>query len=139
MTKEQKMVREFRKAFGLEVASLPRLPRFRIITAALRMVDEEISELKHAAYRTDLAEIADGLCDALVTLYGLALVYGLDLEPLFKEVHRSNMTKGGGHIDKHGKYIKPTTYDPPNLQPLINKQRPREWRITLLEEIGRKK
>lgn len=44
---------------------------------------------------------------------------GIDIEKVFDEVHRSNMTKIGGYIDDNGKYRKPDTFEPPRLKEVI--------------------
>ena len=50
------------------------------------------------------------------------MVLGLDLEPLFKEVHKTNMTKIPA-TDPGGKILKGENFTPPNLSGLINEQR----------------
>jgi predicted HAD superfamily Cof-like phosphohydrolase len=54
----------------------------------------------------------------IVSVCNAAYSTGLDLVPIFNEVHRSNMTKiGGTFVD--GKYIKPPTFEPPDLKRVI--------------------
>jgi predicted HAD superfamily Cof-like phosphohydrolase len=52
--------------------------------------------------------------DSLYVIIGTAVSYGIDIERVFDEVHRSNMTKvwpdGTVHYDEHGKVLKPLTY-----------------------------
>lgn len=40
-----------------------------------------------------LIEVADGLADQLYVIFGTALAFGIPIESVFAEVHRSNMTK----------------------------------------------
>ena len=52
-------------------------------------------------------------------IYDAADLFCLDLEPIFAEIHRSNMSKQGGKIRADGKLEKPVGYSPPNLAPII--------------------
>ena len=45
-----------------------------------------------------------------------------DIEPVFNEVHRSNMTKKGGYKNDYGKWIKPKSYSHAEIEPIIKKQ-----------------
>jgi predicted HAD superfamily Cof-like phosphohydrolase len=83
---------------------------------------EEFMELINAMVADSLIEISDGLADLLYVVLGTAVEYGIDIEPIFNEVHRSNMTKVGGHLDKYGKWIKPSTYSPANLKSILRSQ-----------------
>ena len=91
-----------------------------------RLIQEEVNELVMAFYKRDIYEIADALADLLYVVYGTCNSCGIDINPIFEEVHRSNMTKVGGTINEYGKLIKPETYSPPNLIDLIDNQR-RSW------------
>jgi predicted HAD superfamily Cof-like phosphohydrolase len=55
-------------------------------------------------------------------VYGAAVSYGIDMEPVFNEVHRSNMSKVGGHKREDGKWVKPATYSKACLEPIIQLQ-----------------
>jgi len=44
------------------------------------------------------------------------------MAPVFREVHRSNMSKVGGHKRADGKWIKPPDYSPACLQPILAAQ-----------------
>lgn len=71
----------------------------------------------------DVVEVADGLIDMLVVIAGAGISLGLPMRSLWNEVHRSNMSKigPGGKIIRRddGKVLKPDTYSPPNLLPII--------------------
>lgn len=66
--------------------------------------------------------IAKELADLLYVVYGTAVSCGIDLEPIFREVHRSNMSKVGGHRRADGKWVKPLTYSPAVIEPLLAAQ-----------------
>lgn len=112
----------------------------------IRLVNEEFQELVEAMWKTDpklqemvldqvaapaflidsvvkhVAEIADGLADLIYVVLYTANRYGIDLGPIFEEIQNSNMTKVGGTINEHGKLIKPDTYTPANLRPIVEQQ-----------------
>jgi predicted HAD superfamily Cof-like phosphohydrolase len=125
MNKMQRQVLEFHKGMGLEYADTPHLLASEASKRRIMLIDEEFLELIEARNKEDLVEMSDALCDLLYVVFGTAVEMGLDLEPLFDEVHKSNMTKVGGHKNNFGKWIKPDTYQPPKLAGLINKQRER--------------
>ena len=52
------------------------------------------------------------MADLLYVVYGTAVSYGIDMDPVFREVHRSNMSKVGGYKRDDGKWVKPATYSP---------------------------
>jgi predicted HAD superfamily Cof-like phosphohydrolase len=58
-----------------------------------RLIREEADEYKGAAIEGDLVEVADGLADLLYVVLGTCVAHGIDIQPIFDEVHRSNMTK----------------------------------------------
>ena len=72
----------------------------------------------------NFVEMIDAICDILYVTYGAAVAMGIDIDPFFEEVHRSNMSK----LDpvtkqpirrKDGKILKPDTYSPPNIKELL--------------------
>jgi predicted HAD superfamily Cof-like phosphohydrolase len=68
------------------------------------------------------AELADGIADLLYVVLYAANVYGIDMQEIWNEVQRSNMTKMGGEIRADGKLIKPATYEPANILPIITRR-----------------
>jgi predicted HAD superfamily Cof-like phosphohydrolase len=69
----------------------------------------------------DLAKVADGLADLKYVTEGTAVTWGIPLDAVFAEVHRSNMTKRGGTKDAHGKLGKPLTYEPPDIAGVLER------------------
>ncbi len=51
-----------------------------------------------------------------------AVTYGIDLRDVWDEVHRSNMSKKGGHVRKDGKLLKPAGYSKPDIKSILEKQ-----------------
>src|SRR5262252_4267422 len=79
---------------------------------------------RNAGEAQDLVGVADALADMLYAVYGAAVEYGIDLEPVFMEIHGSNMSKGepacGCRPD--GKVLKGPGYRPPNVREVIEHQ-----------------
>jgi predicted HAD superfamily Cof-like phosphohydrolase len=74
-------------------------------------------------YRPNLPLIADALGDLLYVIYGTAIAYGIDMESVFNEIHRSNMSKANpdGSVNKRedGKIIKSASYSPARIKEII--------------------
>lgn len=69
-------------------------------------------------------ELADGLTDTAVTLFGMGVSAGIPADACYEEVQRSNLSKANpdtGVIDKDpsGKWIKGRNYTKPNLAPIL--------------------
>lgn len=122
MHEAQKMVREFHETFGLHVAECPGVPDEKTETLRVRLIQEEFDELKEAVEARHLPHVAKELADLLYVVYGTAVSYGIDVEPVFQEVQRSNMSKGGGYSRADGKWVKPPTYSPANVEPILARQ-----------------
>lgn len=60
--------------------------------------------------------VADALADLLYVVIGSALQWGIPLERVLAEVHRSNMTKTAGDKRADGKILKGPGYSPPDLR-----------------------
>ncbi len=125
MVKEQQMVEEFHRTFDIAVRDTPTVADPATRTLRVRLIQEEFDELKQALEEGSLPVIAKELADLLYVVYGTAVSYGIDMEPVFAEVQRSNMSKVGGHKREDGKWVKPTSYSPANLQPILDAQRKR--------------
>jgi predicted HAD superfamily Cof-like phosphohydrolase len=73
---------------------------------------EELEELVAAIETESVEDIADGVADLLYLTIGTALAYGIPIEAVFDEIHRSNMTKTLPP-DAHGRPVKGATFRPP--------------------------
>jgi predicted HAD superfamily Cof-like phosphohydrolase len=85
--------------------------------------------LKEAIAAEDLPSIAKEMADLLYVVYGTAVSYGIDMEPVFREVHRSNISKVGGHKREDGKWVKPATYSPARIEPILAEQGPAQREV----------
>ena len=123
---EQQMVMEFNAKFGVRQRRSPSVPTAKEQSLRLDLIREELDELAVAFNDYDIVGVADSLGDLLYVVYGCADVCGIDMEPVFAEIHRSNMTKvwpdGTVHRRGDGKIVKPITYSPANLEPIIVQQ-----------------
>lgn len=121
MGPEQAMVREFHEKYDAPIGDKPAqiTPKDRLRRA--RLICSEAAEFLEAADRDDFVEMVDALADILVVTYGAAVEMGVDLEPVFNEVHRSNMSKSGGK-DPGGKILKGPGFRPPEILRELIKQ-----------------
>jgi predicted HAD superfamily Cof-like phosphohydrolase len=108
------IVREFHERFGVPVLNSPQLPDLDRALLRYQLITEEYEEFRDASATRNLIEIADSLADMVYVIYGTALEYGIDLDRVLDEVHRSNMSKvwedGTVHYRVDGKVLKPPTY-----------------------------
>ena len=125
MYEAQKMVREFHREFDIHVAESPSVPDPKTTILRERLIQEEFDELKEAMKAENLPAIAKELADLLYVVYGMAVSYGIDMAPVFREVQRSNMSKVGGYKREDGKWVKPPTYSPARIAPILDRQQRR--------------
>lgn len=127
----QRDVAQFmREVKGLYVPGHPWVPLQAVSNLCLSLIFEEAKELDKAAYDLnhsvgypeDFVQVADALADLIYVVLYTANAYGIDLEPVWQEVQRSNMTKKGGPKRADGKQLKGPDYSPPNLLPIIEHQ-----------------
>ncbi|WP_209319876.1 nucleoside triphosphate pyrophosphohydrolase family protein [Ancylomarina longa] len=120
-------VKAFHRAFGVPVEENPIIPSATRCELRQNILQEEVNELKNAWESGDLIEVADALADIHYVLMGTVLEFGLkDLyAEIFKEVHRSNMSKldeNGNPLYRHdGKVIKSDLYSKPEIESIIGK------------------
>lgn len=122
MTPHQLMVDEFHKKFLLQ---RPNNVDFANLNGELRikLMQEELDEFKKGWLEHDPVQMIDALCDLLYVTYGTAVSAGVNIEPYFAEVHRSNMSKlwpdGEPHYREDGKLLKPPDFKPPDIATLF--------------------
>ena len=120
----------FHLAFGLPRQAMPNVDEVtrELADLRVRLQREETEELAEAAERRDLVAIADALADLVYVAYGSAITYGIDLDAVLSEVHRSNMSKldadGRPLLREDGKVLKSRWYSPPDVQGVLTQQLP---------------
>ena len=116
-------VKEFMTTFGQEVKNNAEFPNDKIVDLRIKLIEEELQELKDAIKENNLIEVADALTDILVVTYGAGIAFGINLDKCFEEVHRSNMSKlsaeGKPIYNEYGKVMKGPNYSKPNLKQFI--------------------
>ena len=122
MTEEQQKVKDFHKKFGIVINEKPTLANPDTRALRIRLIKEELEELIVAIKADKLDQVADALGDLLYVVYGAGVSFGIDLEPVFNEIHRTNMMKEGGRRRKDGKHLKPVNWQPPDIKSILQKQ-----------------
>jgi predicted HAD superfamily Cof-like phosphohydrolase len=92
----------------------------------VKLIDEEVTELKEAIAAGDQLEILDALEDIMVVTIGAIHSAGMDGEGAWKEVMKTNFAKidkKTGKVRKRedGKVLKPVGWTPPDLKPYVKK------------------
>jgi predicted HAD superfamily Cof-like phosphohydrolase len=109
----------FHSAFGLLRAEQPQLPDEAARQLRINLLYEEYCEYLKGETEDDLVQIADALADMIYIACGTAVAYGIPLDKVFAEVHRSNMAKlvDGKVIRREdGKVLKPEGWTPPDVK-----------------------
>lgn len=116
------MVRDFHIKYNHFTSISPRnhetVP-YEICLLRTKLINEEAEEFEDAVTTVN---IADAIADLLYVVFGAALAYGIPIEEIFVEVHRSNMTKSMEKDTKSikGKTIKGPDWEPPNIEQILN-------------------
>lgn len=121
MNRMQEQVEDFHRKFCQPLVSESNRngPRIRRPELRASLIREEAKETCDAIEEGDLIGAIDGLCDLIYVALGTASEFGIDLEPFFDEVHRSNMAKTGGPTRADGKIMKPEGWKPPDLAAVL--------------------
>lgn len=118
-------VSEFHRTAEVPAPARPTLPPLDDWFLSVRLIDEEFEELSEAWHEKDIVGFADAICDLAYVVLRVGYIAGLDINSLFSEVHRSNMSKfPGGKVLRRedGKILKPDSWTPPNLEAIIRGQ-----------------
>jgi predicted HAD superfamily Cof-like phosphohydrolase len=119
------MVGDFHTVFDQRDGNKPRLISSNEGKLRYSLLAEENNEYLEAVESNDLVGIADALGDQLYIIYGTILKHGLQykIEEVFREIHRSNMSKLGADgkpiYREDGKILKGPSYFRPNIKSII--------------------
>lgn len=117
-------VRIFMEVMGQEVKEKPEFPSQDIIDLRLRLIEEEVAELRAGVEAGDMVNVAKELTDILYVVYGMGHSLGINLDACFEEVQQSNMSKlddNGNPIlrESDGKVMKGPNYFEPDIESVI--------------------
>lgn len=139
-------LKEFHLVFNCARQDKPGLTDDKTAVLRCALINEELRELSEAIDADDLVEIADALADLCYVVIGTAVAYGIPLDKVFEEVHRSNMKKavlceacGGAKLvspagpvcircsgtglgvkyREDGKVLKPEGWTPPDIKGVL--------------------
>jgi predicted HAD superfamily Cof-like phosphohydrolase len=120
------LVREFHRAFGLDVRDAPTEVPAELAAHRGELLAEEAAEVAEVSVTGPLDRLAHELADVVYVAYGTALVHGIDLDAVIAEIHRSNMTKLGpdGQVARRadGKVLKGEHYAAPDVAAVLRRQ-----------------
>jgi len=106
-----------------ELPDSPTLPSQELMDLRTALILEETEELLEAYHNGDIVEMADAIADLLYVVYGAADTFGIDADVVFKEVHRSNMTKLGADglpiYREDGKILKGPGFEEPKIAEVL--------------------
>jgi len=101
----------------------PYIPSQKYRDLRIKLIREEVvKETLPALENGNLVGIADGIADSIVVLLGTAVTYGIDIRPIWDEVHRTNMAKKDGPMREDGKRLKPEGWESPRIEEEIRRQ-----------------
>lgn len=63
------------------------------IEFCLKLIREEMKELEQAVKDNDYVETVDALADILYVVHGMSCRIGINMDKVFDEVHKNNMSK----------------------------------------------
>ena len=113
---------EFQKAFDQRVGEKPELPDAQERLLRMDLLQEEVEEYFEAEQNNDIVGVADALADIIYIACGTAVSYGIPLDKIFEEVHRSNMSKlveGKVVRREDGKILKPEGWTGPDVKGIL--------------------
>ena len=115
-------VKEFQTAVGQNVGTKPQFPSASERILRMKLLKEEFDEYNEGETNNDLENIAKELADIIYIVCGTAVSYGIPLDRVFDEVHRSNMAKlvDGKPVRRDdGKILKPEGWTPPDVKKIL--------------------
>ena len=116
-------VRDFHQAFGQRIGEKPEFPDEDERKLRVKLLREEFREYLDGESFNDLVEVADAIADIIYIACGTAVSYGIPLDDVFAEVHRSNMAKlvDGKVIRREdGKIQKPEGWTAPDVEGVLS-------------------
>jgi predicted HAD superfamily Cof-like phosphohydrolase len=122
MTNMYQDVKEFQTAVGQNIGTEPKFPNIRERKLRMDLMLEEMKEYMESEEKDDLENLAKELADIIYITCGTAASYGIPLDRVFNEVHKSNMAKlvdGKALRREDGKILKPEGWMPPDIKKIL--------------------
>lgn len=122
-------VRHFFDIFEIPYEGSPNWPDVATVKLRLKLVEEELEEVRQAIFNKDKENLLKELTDLQYVLDGLYITFGMDRLKILamREVHKSNLTKlGPGNTvirNEAGKVLKGRGYKPAKLDWLVGEQK----------------
>lgn len=135
------MIYEFNRKMGIPINSVPAVPADEMVRSRLMFAAEELfeqlcacfqfnpalehavlDEIRYAKLRVNLVALVDGWADSNYFTEGSAAIFGVDMKPIMREVHRSNMSKDPKNRRADGKVIKDENFSAPDIERLLREQ-----------------
>lgn len=112
------MIKDFGEKYGHYQSKTPNfeVPE-EVRQLRINLIKEEFEEMIDGLKNNDLVEIADGAADLVYVVVGTCITFGIDFDRIFREVHRSNMTKTAVKAPKGKKYGTKTPKGPDYIAP----------------------
>jgi hypothetical protein len=119
------MLIEFMAAMDLAIGDTPSKPEEKTRLLWWSLIWEELMELLNEYDGDNIVEVSDAMADLVYVIIGAAVAWGIPFDEIFKEVHRSNMTKMGDDgkavHSNIGKVVKGPNYEPPRIKEILEK------------------
>ena len=113
---------DFHEEFEHHIEPHPAIAPQEVRSLRSKLIREEVNELLDGLDDCNLEKTADGAADSIVVILGTCISYGIDLRPIWDEVHATNMAKKGGGKRPDGKTQKPEGWQPPRIKELLQEQ-----------------
>lgn len=123
MTTAFESVREFHQTYGQPVGDRPGFLDNERMSLRKKLIEEEYDEFLEAVEDGDLVNAFKELADLIYVVNGVAVEMGGNLDDVFKEVHRSNMSKLGSDgkpiYRQDGKVLKGPNYTEADIKSVL--------------------
>jgi predicted HAD superfamily Cof-like phosphohydrolase len=112
-------VKEFYEKFDQPSQDRPIFVKLERRKFRMKLLEDAYHDYRYAERGNDLTKVSVALADMLYAIGGTALEYGLPLDKIFLEVHKSNLTRldanGDPVIREDGKIMKGEQYRRPDI------------------------
>lgn len=139
------MVQEFHAAFNkIKDPKVPTEQSDDVKALRVKLMEEELEEVMHElgyvmdvdgfyspydknryVHEFNVVKLAKELADLLYVVLGTAAAYGIPIDEVYREVHRSNMSKLGADgkpvYREDGKVLKGPNYTPADVEEVLRK------------------